>query len=76
MRDFIKLLPGANAKEATVGFEPTSEGFANLCLTTWPRRLKGHVLYFAVTCFQELVRKARRSATSRRADLHPARHMG
>ncbi len=25
--------------EATVGFEPTNEGFANLCLTTWPRRL-------------------------------------
>lgn len=25
--------------EATVGFEPTNEGFANLCLTTWPHRL-------------------------------------
>ena len=25
--------------EATVGFEPTNEGFADLCLTTWPRRL-------------------------------------
>gem|GEM_PF-4021594 len=25
--------------EATVGFEPTNKGFANLCLTTWPRRL-------------------------------------
>lgn len=25
--------------EATVGFEPTNKGFANLCLATWPRRL-------------------------------------
>ncbi len=26
--------------EATAGFEPANEGFANPCLTTWPRRLK------------------------------------
>ena len=25
-------------KKATVGIEPTHEGFADPCLTTWPRR--------------------------------------
>ncbi len=25
--------------EALVGFEPTDEGFADLCLTTWLQRL-------------------------------------
>ena len=24
--------------EATAGFEPANEGFADPCLTTWPRR--------------------------------------
>jgi hypothetical protein len=28
--------------EATAGFEPANKGFAGLCLTTWPRRLKSH----------------------------------
>ena len=31
--------------EATVGFEPTNKGFANLCLATWLRRLKELILY-------------------------------
>jgi hypothetical protein len=28
-----------NLVEATPGFEPGNEGFADPCLTTWPRRL-------------------------------------
>ena len=31
---------GRRLQEATVGFEPTHEGFADPCLTTWRRRRK------------------------------------
>ena len=30
---------GKKFVEATAGFEPANEGFADPCLTTWPRRL-------------------------------------
>ena len=40
------------ALEATVGFEPTNKGFANLCLTTWPRRLNVQSLYQPENGFQ------------------------
>lgn len=41
-----------DAPEATVGFEPTDEGFANLCLTTWPRRLAKKQYTHVGYCFQ------------------------
>lgn len=40
------------ALEATVGFEPTNKGFANLCLATWPRRLNMQSLYQPENGFQ------------------------
>jgi hypothetical protein len=30
--------------EATIGFEPMNEGFADPCLTTWLRRRERHLL--------------------------------
>ncbi len=39
--------------EATVGFEPTNEGFADPCLTTWLRRRRGSVSVRRLALSQE-----------------------
>jgi hypothetical protein len=52
------------AQEATVGFEPTNKGFADLCLTTWLRRREERAKGFEPLTFS----LARRHST---AELSP-----
>ncbi len=35
--------------EATAGFEPAHQAFAEPCLTTWPRRHEGKIILAAKT---------------------------
>jgi hypothetical protein len=36
----LEILINAEIKEAAIGIEPMDKGFADLCLTTWLRRLR------------------------------------
>ena len=47
---------GLRSQEATVGFEPTNEGFADPCLTTWRRRREKHSCQLPVASLQLLRR--------------------
>jgi hypothetical protein len=38
--DFGRACKSLSVLEAAVGIEPTDKGFADLCLTTWLRRLE------------------------------------